>query len=198
MGIDVTWAMAPDELQGARGYWKGTAVYYDFPRGPASLGGQITMNGIDLGVQECHVHLETGERNKAHVTWELVLPNGREPFEEPLECRRHERADQASGLLPDALPRVRHVAGQEDERPRRCRRDLVLDPEAELTVEHVQPLVLRLVEMERRPVARGNLDLEDVRPVGALGAAELEDDDARRVPRARALARPENVCPHLR
>jgi hypothetical protein len=77
MGIDVTWAMAPDELQGAAGYWKGTSVYYDFPRGPASQGGQITMNGIDLGVQECHVHLETGQRNTAHVTWELVLPNGR-------------------------------------------------------------------------------------------------------------------------
>jgi hypothetical protein len=98
--------------------------------------------------------------------------------DERLEARGRAEHEDAGGRVADAAG-VRHAARREEELAG-AERDLAARQiEGDLAVEDQEALVLGVVDVERRHVARRDLDHVD-EPVAAAGARRVGDDAALR------------------
>src|SRR4051812_43619764 len=88
---------------------------------------------------------------------------------------------------------MREPPRPESERARREAQVLVADPHAELAVEHVEPLVLFVMDVPRRAFAGTHRDLHHAERAARCGAADLHDLEHAEEPVRVTFARVEQI-----
>ena len=114
---------------------------------------------------------------------------GGERADEALESGRF-RHQQEARLLGTDDERVRNVARAEHERAGARRDRRALDPDRELAIEDVEPLVLVVVDVQRRAATAGHELLGDHHATAGLGAVGLDGREAPEEPEVLSLAGP--------